>query len=87
MNNFEQYKMAFYEREIVKKGDRIKSLLESNEMLTKDNERLKEENLRAKEQLEVLELKNKGFVGRGRRINCIGIICDNDKYEKQMDLN
>ncbi|GKU27263.1 hypothetical protein CFOLD11_40900 [Clostridium folliculivorans] len=87
MNNFEQYKMALYKREIIKNGDRIESLTKANEMLSLENERLNAENIRIKEQLEILKLKNHGFVGRDRRVGTIGILCDNDNYENQGILN
>lgn len=87
MNNYEQYKMALYEREIIKKGDRIESLIKTNEMLSIDNERLKQENIRIKEHLEVLQLKNLGFVDRGRKSRTIGVLCDNDQFESQGILN
>ncbi|GFZ33947.1 hypothetical protein CSC2_44730 [Clostridium zeae] len=87
MTKFEYYKMALYESEIIKNERRLKTLLKRNIMLSLDNKRLNTENIRIKEQLEVLQLKSNGFVGRNRNIRTIGILCYNNQYENQGILN
>ncbi|GFP74250.1 hypothetical protein [Clostridium fungisolvens] len=87
MTKFEYYKMAHYESKIIKNERRLKTLLKTNIMLSLDNKRLNTENIRIKEQLEILKLKNHGFVGRDRKIRTIGILCDNERYENQGILN
>ncbi|MBK1813881.1 hypothetical protein JHL18_25065 [Clostridium sp. YIM B02505] len=87
MTNFEYYKMALYEREIIKNGKKLESLMNTNEILSLENERLNTENIRIREQLEVLQIKNNGFVGRNRRIKNIGILYGNDLYENKGILN
>ncbi|GKU31655.1 hypothetical protein [Clostridium folliculivorans] len=87
MTKFEYYQIAFYESELIKNENRLKSLLKTNIVLSLDNKRLNTENARIKEQLELLQLKSRGFIGKDRRVRCIAILDHNEDYKSQGLLN
>lgn len=87
MTKFEYYQIAFYESELIKNENRLKSLLKTNIVLSLDNKRLNTENTRIKEQLELLQLKSTGFIGKDRRVRSLAILGYNGDYENQGILN
>ncbi|QAA34705.1 hypothetical protein [Clostridium manihotivorum] len=62
MNKYEYFQILLYERELLDSERAIKKLLKNNIMLSIDNHRLSSENQRIKEKLELMELKEKGFI-------------------------
>lgn len=80
MNNYEHFQILLYERELLDSERAIKKLLKNNIMLSIDNHRLSSENRRIKEKLELMELKEKGFITMRSDVTKLELVYKDTRY-------